>query len=263
MNTKNNRQSVVFGIAASVLFAGGLALADDTVVVSTSAPEKTSGLYNALEIGAGFGYSQGVGNVGNGVRSLTDSGSAGVSGELDLGWRIDPHWLVGTYGTVAWLSRGDAPGNAFNNWTATAGLQGNYHFLPGENLDPWIGLGAGWRGYFVNMARGQGFSARPRRRSLASGLRRSRFDWSHHFPVRRRHCERVPDAATRTGELVPGHLESERQRVLQRGSDGPIRLARQRLFSQGFSSVIRVVRDGPRLFARAGAFSSHQQGDST
>ncbi len=155
MNTKNNRQSVVFGIAASVLFAGGLALADDTVVVSTSAPEKTSGLYNAFEVGVGFGYSQGVGDVGRNVPSLTDSGGAGTSAELDLGWRINPNWLVGVYGTAAWFSTGDAPGNARNNWSATAGVQGNYHFLPGESFDPWIGLGAGWRGYWVNRSEGR------------------------------------------------------------------------------------------------------------
>jgi hypothetical protein len=86
---------------------------------------------------------------------LTDSAGAGTSLELDLGWRIDPHFLVGVYGTGAWFSTGDAPGNAFNNWSATAGVQGNYHFLPGESLDPWIGIGAGWRGYWVNRPEGR------------------------------------------------------------------------------------------------------------
>jgi hypothetical protein len=138
-----------------MLLVGSAAFADQTATLSSWAPSNNTALYNALEIGLGFGYTQGVGDVGPGVRSLTDSGGPGVSGELDLGWRINPNWLVGTYGTIAWLSTGDAPGNAENNWTATAGIQGNYHFLPGENIDPWIGLGAGWRGYFVNRPGGR------------------------------------------------------------------------------------------------------------
>jgi hypothetical protein len=158
---KTERGSNVLGkaigsaVAGLVLSVGSLAIADETVVVSSSTSEKKTGLYNAFEVGIGAGYSQGVGNVGNNVRSLTDMGGPGVSGELDLGWRINPNWLVGGYGTVAWLSTGDAPGNAANNWTTTAGVQGNYHFLPGESLDPWIGLGAGWRGYFINRPEGR------------------------------------------------------------------------------------------------------------
>jgi len=137
-----------------VFLAGSSAQADETVVVSGSAPEKKGQVANAFEVSLGFGYLQGFGDVGANVPSLTDTGSAGTSLELDLGWRIDPHFLVGAYGTGAWLSTGDAPGNAHNNWSATAGIQGNYHILPGASLDPWVGLGAGWRGYFVNRANG-------------------------------------------------------------------------------------------------------------
>jgi len=105
-------EKVGLAVAGLILSAGSMALADETVVVSGTSPEKTSGLYNAFEIGIGAGYSQGVGDVGKNVPSLTDSGGAGTSLELDLGWRIDPHFLVGIYGTGAWFSTGDAPGNA-------------------------------------------------------------------------------------------------------------------------------------------------------
>jgi hypothetical protein len=159
MKTKTSSRvltrNVAFAAAGLVLSVGSIALADETVVVSGTSPGKTGGLYNAFELGIGAGYSQAVGDVGRSVPSLTDSAGAGTSLELDLGWRIDPHFLVGVYGTGAWFSRGDAPGNAFNNWSATAGVQGNYHFLPGESLDPWIGLGGGWRGYWVNRPEGR------------------------------------------------------------------------------------------------------------
>jgi hypothetical protein len=79
----------------------------------------------------------------------------GAAVELNAGWRINPSWLVGVYGTTAWFSTGSNPGNTLNNWSATAGVQGNYHFLPGEGFDPWVGLGAGWRGYWVNRPEGR------------------------------------------------------------------------------------------------------------
>jgi len=148
-------KNVTFAVAGLALTFGSLALAEEEVTVSWSAPEKASGLYNGFELGLGAGYSQGVGNVGRSMPSLTDSGGAGAALELDLGWRIDPHFLVGVYGTSAWFSTGDAAGNAFNNWSATAGVQGNYHFLPGESLDPWVGVGSGWRGYWVNRPEGR------------------------------------------------------------------------------------------------------------
>jgi len=137
-----------------VFLAGSAAEAEETVVVSGSAPQSRGSLNNAFEVGLGFGYLQGFGNVGANVPSLTDTGSAGTSLDLNLGWRIDPHFLVGVYGSGAWLSTGNAPGNAHNNWSAGAGIQGNYHILPGTSLDPWVGLGAGWRGYFVNRPTG-------------------------------------------------------------------------------------------------------------
>jgi len=152
MNAKMSWGALALG--SLVFLPGFAALADETVVVSGSAPQSKGNLNNAFEVGLGFGYLQGFGNVGANVPSLTDTGSAGTSLELDLGWRIDPHFLVGVYGTGAWLSTGDVPGNAHNNWSAGAGIQGNYHILPGTSLDPWVGLGAGWRGYFVNRANG-------------------------------------------------------------------------------------------------------------
>src|SRR5258708_28183490 len=100
----------VFAIAGLMLLVGSTAFADETAIISSEAPNQNTALYNAFEIGLGFGYSQGVGDVGTGVRSLTDSGGPGVLGELDLGWRVNPNWLVGAYSTIAWLYHGDAPG---------------------------------------------------------------------------------------------------------------------------------------------------------
>ena len=38
-----------------------------------------------------------------------------------------------------------------NRFSSSAGIQTDWHFLPGAHeLDPWVSLGAGWRGYWVN-----------------------------------------------------------------------------------------------------------------
>jgi hypothetical protein len=167
-------KKVGVGLAGLTLSLASVAWADEAVQVSAPAPETTAGLNNALEIGIGAGYAHGVGDVGSGVPSLTDSGGPGTSLELDIGWRIDPHFLVGVYGTGAWFSTGDHSGNARNNWSATAGVQGNYHFLPGERMDPWVALGAGWRGYWVN---------RPEGRDSRQGLDLARVQVGVDFPV--------------------------------------------------------------------------------
>src|SRR5262249_60418046 len=108
-------KTVGLAVAGLILSAGSIALADETVVVSGTAPEKASGLYNAFEIGIGAGYSQGVGDVGKNVPSLTDSGGAGTALEPDLGGGTDPQFLVGIYRTGAWVSTRGRPRHAIND----------------------------------------------------------------------------------------------------------------------------------------------------
>jgi len=148
-------RSLAAAIAAYVLCVASVAMASESVTVVSGPPEKASGLYNALELGLGIGYSQPTGDVASGSPTLGDIAGPGASVELSIGWRINPNFLVGAYGTGAWFSTGDNAGSALNSWSTTAGVQGNYHILPGNDLDPWIGLGAGWRGYWVNRPEGR------------------------------------------------------------------------------------------------------------
>jgi len=96
----------------------------------------------ALEITLGAGYAQGFGDIGASQRTLTDLSSAGGEISLGVGYRVDRHFLVGAYGSGSKYSTGDFTGGA-DVWSATAGLQGNYHFLPDNDWDPWVGLGTG------------------------------------------------------------------------------------------------------------------------
>jgi len=104
---------------------------------------------NAFEVTLGAGYAQGFGDLGAGQQSLTDLASAGGELQLGLGWRINPRFMVGVYGTGSSYATRTATSGA-NIWTATAGVQGNYHFLPMNEWDPWIGLSSGWRGMWIS-----------------------------------------------------------------------------------------------------------------
>src|SRR5260370_36780709 len=111
MKTKQSSRglakTVAYAVAGLVLSVGTAALADETVSVSRASSEKTGGLYNAFEIAIAAGYTQGVGDVGAGVPSLTNSGGPGASSGLGLGWRIDPAFLVGVHssGAAVWTRR--------------------------------------------------------------------------------------------------------------------------------------------------------------
>jgi hypothetical protein len=112
----------------------------------------------ALEITLGAGYAQGVGDIAANQRALGDISRAGAEISLGLGYRIDPNWMIGVYGSgskyaISDFSDGDI-------WSATAGVQGNYHFLPQNDLDPWVGLASGWRGHWVKHANGLGTDSR-------------------------------------------------------------------------------------------------------
>jgi hypothetical protein len=105
---------------------------------------------NAWEIGLGVGYSQGVGDIGGNSPSLTDLTHGGGEVQLNLGYRINPNWLVGVYGTGGKYSLGNVTPSDSDVWSATAGVQANYHVLPGNAWDPWVGLGTGWRGHWIS-----------------------------------------------------------------------------------------------------------------
>src|SRR5262249_55485296 len=60
-------------------------------------PEKPDVPVKAFEINGSVGYTQGFGEVVDGV-NVNKVITAGLGTELGLGYRIDPHWSVGVYG---------------------------------------------------------------------------------------------------------------------------------------------------------------------
>lgn len=110
---------------------------------------------NALELGVGAQYSQGMGRLsarhGDTVRSIA---GAGATGEVNVGWRFTPHFSMGVYGTGSQFDANDRLPSGTNVRGMTAGIQANYHFNPFRAMDPWVGIGGGWRGLWVVPERG-------------------------------------------------------------------------------------------------------------
>lgn len=143
-------------MAAIITLGGSVASAQqkDQARESNGSNDLSSSNHN-LELTVGTGYVQGFGNVGSGQPALTDTGTAGGALEAGVGYRAIPQLALGVYGSGSMYGRGSQVDSPANLYSATAGIGATYHILPAASeLDPWISLGSGWRGYWENDNRG-------------------------------------------------------------------------------------------------------------
>jgi hypothetical protein len=125
------------------------------------APQQSSGTKDLsaptrhLELKLGTGYEQGFGNVGDNQPSLTDVGTAGGAIQAGVGYRLIPNLTLGVYGSGAMFGRGTQVDGSTNLYSATAGVEATWHFIPAASeLSPWVSLGSGWRGYWEHANQG-------------------------------------------------------------------------------------------------------------
>jgi hypothetical protein len=113
---------------------------------------------SAFEIGLGGNYTQAWGNITDTShtafvttpsRKIQDITGAGLNGELQLGWRFDPHWVAGIYGTFSGFNADSTLPRDTDIRSVSAGLQGTYFFRPYRVVSPWIGLASAWRGNWI------------------------------------------------------------------------------------------------------------------
>lgn len=99
--------------------------------------------HDALEITVGTGYTQGFGSLNDG-NVVGDVTGAGLGIDLGLGYRLNPYWQIGVSGEYQQM-------NALRV-SATRGvsgtIEGQVHFAPYQHLDPYLELGAGYRGLY-------------------------------------------------------------------------------------------------------------------
>ena len=110
---------------------------------------------NALEIGVATGYSQGGGKLGGNMGSLEDISGPGGVVEVDVGYRIIPELSVGAYGTFSKYQHGDSIASSTDVLGATAGVQAAWHLRPDRSVDPWVSLGGGWKGLWLDPSTGK------------------------------------------------------------------------------------------------------------
>jgi hypothetical protein len=131
--------------------AGAQETTKDSLTKSEARSSELPAPKNAVELTVGTGYAQGFGNVASGQPALTDIGTAGGAVQLGAGYRLIPELTLGVYGSGAMFGRGDQADSSANLYSATAGIQADWHFLrAAHEWDPWVSLGTGWRGYWVH-----------------------------------------------------------------------------------------------------------------
>jgi len=122
---------------------------------STTFDHHVAQVRDAFEVGVATGYAQGGGKLGGGMSDLQDVTGPGGALELDLGYRILPELSIGAYGTLSTFDTGTAIDNSTDLLGATAGIQAAYHFRADRSIDPWLSLGTGWKGLWLDPPTGK------------------------------------------------------------------------------------------------------------
>jgi hypothetical protein len=101
------------------------------------------------------------------VNALSDDAYGAIPLWLDLGFRLTPHLVLGVYNMVGLvLPRSGAASDPLGGGCPEGldcfaigvrfGAQAQYHFQPGAELDPWLGLGLGYE-WITSHVEGQVF----------------------------------------------------------------------------------------------------------
>jgi hypothetical protein len=116
-----------------------------------SASAAAAGNETGFEIGLRTGYAIPLGKGGaNSSLDLNEGISGAVPIWLDLGYRATPQIMVGIYGAYAFgflgdtLDRACGGGLDCSSHDIRLGAELQYHILPRQQADPWLGLGLGY-----------------------------------------------------------------------------------------------------------------------
>ncbi|MDB4933510.1 MAG: hypothetical protein JWP87_482 [Labilithrix sp.] len=148
---KNQWIKVAVVTLGTTLVAGTANAQEKDESASAKAPPALVAATHSLELTVATGYSQGFGTISSGQPTLSDVGQAGGAIQVGVGYRLTPHLTLAVYGAGSMFGRGDQVDQSANLYSAAAGVQADWHFLPADHrFDPWVSLGSGWRGYWVS-----------------------------------------------------------------------------------------------------------------
>jgi hypothetical protein len=97
----------------------------------------------AIEVQATGGYQQGIGSIGGDTGShVQDVAGVGAGGDVAAGFRVSRYWLFGVYAGAAWFSAATTEQSLHSY---AAGVQAQLHMRARRSIDPWLGVGVGYR----------------------------------------------------------------------------------------------------------------------
>jgi hypothetical protein len=130
----------------------------DSVDDSSSVDHHVAAPANDVEVAVATGYAQSAGPLGGALQHLEDLTGPGGAVQLEVGYRIIPSLSVGAYGSFQQANHGDQLDSHIDVLGATAGVQVVGHLRPSRSIDPWLSLGAGWKGLWLNAEQGKNTS---------------------------------------------------------------------------------------------------------
>jgi hypothetical protein len=146
--------------SAALLILGAIALAPDLHAQETSPPAPVGATGRAFELGISGGFADGWGSLNSPTPGGVRVPGSGGQLEIDAGVRVLPNLALGAYGFGGQLSDSAAIPITADVFAAGAGLQGTVHLRPAaRDADPWLSLGAGWRGQYLSFQGGNGYIA--------------------------------------------------------------------------------------------------------
>jgi hypothetical protein len=106
-----------------------------------------------IKLGLRLGYALPSGSIGSATvdgetltgGKMSDAFSGQVPIWIDAGYMVTPSLLVGLYGQYGFVSTKNCdPGASCSAHDFRIGVQGQYHIMPAELVDPWLGVGFGY-----------------------------------------------------------------------------------------------------------------------
>ncbi|HEX6277592.1 MAG TPA: hypothetical protein VFZ53_31330 [Polyangiaceae bacterium] len=144
-------RTTAFGTAFTLLLATSLAHGEDDRPSDDGARVAPK---NALELTLGNGFSQGFGSPDSRTNTLADLTRGGLSTQLGISLRVSPEWAFGTYGEGARYFAAAGMPDGTVGYGAAFGVQAMWFAAPYSQINPWLGLGTGFRGYWVDLPKG-------------------------------------------------------------------------------------------------------------
>jgi hypothetical protein len=147
-------------VLAGTIVAAGAAHADpeslnpDAFDLSGAIDRPMPPTQATFEVALGGGYTQGAGGAGV-IGNIEDVAGPGATVEVQLGYRTSSRFSAGLYGSIARFRHGGATADGSRAYGATGGIQAVWHSADTHSIDPWISLGAGWRGLWIDRAGAQ------------------------------------------------------------------------------------------------------------